>query len=1112
MQAPDRDLLEAYVRDKSERAFRRIVERYGQLVYSAAYRRLRDHQLAEDAAQAAFIILAQKAHRLKMNTKLGGWLWRTALNCARNIAQSRLARARREERAAPVPVSDDGPAAWERIAPEFDEALAGLPAAFRTVLVAHFLEGKTQSEVADECGLKADAVQKRVSRGLAKLRRALRIRGVAVPAALLASLAGSRTAEAAPASLLEGLHGVAYGTITGATAPTHSAWLTAKGVLKMMALARTRKIGAYAAATLCVLGLTAAVAMKAGLIGGEYRMPDEPRFARVTYPKSVLEARAGYILDFYPDSWLKHDLSGTWRIRTFPRIDGVDRWDADRGQGPCYEANLSGEVWKDVPVPYSLGKHKAASPDRSKKFNGVAWYRHSFTLAADWPKRIAQNWRVLLRIEAIGAGDEAEVWLNAKPVGDRLHGWNAFEFDVTDKVEAVGPNSIAVKLAGDSRHYRKAERTGLWQPVRLVCVPPVRASQVLVAPQIDPPSLQVRIETANHGPAATRTLEAVVTPFNVEDQQERVVPLGSVEIPAGTDGKHTFRIKTPWAKLWTPHEPNLYLVAIRDSEGRELGRIRTGFRTMQAKDGDFYLNGNKIKLMGIQFGKVKALQAPGGWGCNRDNHVRKLIHGFKQANIHFGRPHAGEGGRGGMPATLYNICDEMGFMIYDEYEYSGAWLYETERLRQWGQEYTRWIKQVHNHPACVLWDFGGNERYTSDMEMVPVFNYLYAILDKHDLQRRPKTSSSGRLTYKRLERHPNLEKVDFADSHRYTGYGHGTYQDFVWIFKRQNEAAAKRYGKTIPTLNCEFGFPGDQSRYRANTSKIRDLYLTQPWGKKERKQWIEFATSERADVGGYLRSKGNWAGGRTWTTDPLRLWERKAIFSKRIWEVFRRAGDTIDGGHFNSQYYCLLVHGGGGHEGIHAAGRYLGLELPFETTKGEFFKTPQYYVWRRTFNPTFICLDIHDKNTFAGHLWKNTVHIMNDSHKDAGPAQVVVQVRSPHGRLLHQETVWQGRLAPYVRKTVPVQLTLGSAWPTGSYALELFLLDTRGRHLSDNSYPLHVAGRADLVRAIRPRGRVGLYETPPAGDKKEPAPTTASILRALRIPYKTIHEFSADPL
>jgi len=66
-------LLRDYARAGSESAFRELVTRYVDLVYSVATRRLGgDAHLAEDVTQRVFTHLARKAATLSEGVKLGG--------------------------------------------------------------------------------------------------------------------------------------------------------------------------------------------------------------------------------------------------------------------------------------------------------------------------------------------------------------------------------------------------------------------------------------------------------------------------------------------------------------------------------------------------------------------------------------------------------------------------------------------------------------------------------------------------------------------------------------------------------------------------------------------------------------------------------------------------------------------------------------------------------------------------------------------------------------------------------------------------------------------------------------------------------------------------------
>jgi RNA polymerase sigma factor (sigma-70 family) len=187
--APDADLLAAFVRSKDPAAFEGLVRRHGSLVLAACRAVLSDPADADDACQAAFVVLHRKAHTVRDARTLGGWLFRVARRSALEVKAAAARRRDREAHAArpePLPAPD---LSWREACAVLHEELDRLPPRYRLPLLLCYLEGKTRDEAATELGWTADSVRGRLNRGRERLRKCLEKRGVTLSAGLIAAVA-----------------------------------------------------------------------------------------------------------------------------------------------------------------------------------------------------------------------------------------------------------------------------------------------------------------------------------------------------------------------------------------------------------------------------------------------------------------------------------------------------------------------------------------------------------------------------------------------------------------------------------------------------------------------------------------------------------------------------------------------------------------------------------------------------------------------------------------------------------------------------------------------------------------------------------------------------------
>jgi RNA polymerase sigma factor (sigma-70 family) len=185
----DAELLARFVDERDPTAFETLLVRHTPGVRAACRSWLRSPADIDDAAQATFLVLVQRARAIRERAALGGWLYRVATNVARRL---------RRKGPISLPLPDDVPGG-ERTEPDdlpelVAEEVGRLPEKYRLPVQLCYLVGLTTAEAADRLGWPRGTVLTRLAWARERLKKSLAGRGVsaALPIVAASTRAASR--------------------------------------------------------------------------------------------------------------------------------------------------------------------------------------------------------------------------------------------------------------------------------------------------------------------------------------------------------------------------------------------------------------------------------------------------------------------------------------------------------------------------------------------------------------------------------------------------------------------------------------------------------------------------------------------------------------------------------------------------------------------------------------------------------------------------------------------------------------------------------------------------------------------------------------------------------
>jgi len=445
-------------------------------------------------------------------------------------------------------------------------------------------------------------------------------------------------------------------------------------------------------------------------------------------------------LSFHKEkSSLFQSLNGMWKFKwcktplLVPAEFSDKNYDASGWDNLFVPGNWQLDGRYDAPIFTNIQYPFPANPPFVPKTdtNSTGLYKTTFRIADGW-----QGKQVFLHFAA--AQSAMYVWINGKKVGYHEDGMTPAEFNITPYLQK-GENSLSAEVINwsDGSYLEDQDfwrLSGIFRDVFLFATPDVHIRDYFVKADLDAAykdaDLDVKLSLHNYSDKISGSYKLKVT---LQDEHAKVIytktQMATQVQPSGeTDVHFTGKVINP-AK-WTAETPNLYTVIVEllTADGRvmEVMTSKTGFRKVEIKHGLLLVNGNAIKIKGVNRHEFDMYT---GRYITRASMIRD-IELIKQHNINAVRtchyPNATE---------WYDLCDQYGLYVMDEtnLESHGLWtrakIYLPEKP-EWKKAFvdrgTAMVQRDKNHPSIIFWSMGNESGWG------PNFDSMYAAIKQID--------------------------------------------------------------------------------------------------------------------------------------------------------------------------------------------------------------------------------------------------------------------------------------------------------------------------------------------------------------------------------------------
>ena len=390
-----------------------------------------------------------------------------------------------------------------------------------------------------------------------------------------------------------------------------------------------------------------------------------------------------------------------------------------------------GAGWYRSELPYARVvqvPHTWNVEDSNQHHYGWGWYQQQLSIPANW--RGKEIW---LQFGAIN--HSSKIYCNGQLIYENIgDGYSKFMVPLSDHLHYGKANTITVAVNNEfgrnkvpfANSFDWPNDGGLIRKVSLIVTGRPAAAYVKLSPHLElkdsTGTLQISL-----GFAQSREEKLWLrVRIREENQVTRQLLLDTL-LPAVLQANEAIvRLNLGRVHPWHFDRPNLYRADVSIVKGQKtVDQVSalTGFRDFKFEKGQTFLNGERVKLMGVEW---TSGSNPDVGMAEPDSTILRYAGLMKEVNAIFTRQHFQQ------DDLFYEFCDRKGILVQQEIPLWGPDTPSNDSIRSISfLQLERMIRNFYNHPSVFSWGVG-NELRGRDEDMKNFIQEMLSYCRKED--------------------------------------------------------------------------------------------------------------------------------------------------------------------------------------------------------------------------------------------------------------------------------------------------------------------------------------------------------------------------------------------